>query len=90
MARIENIFSDLRGDDYFLRGTFAPFLRASERPIAIACLRLFTVLPLLPDFNVPRFCLRTADLTVALAFAPYRAMNASQEVGARYMPVSPV
>jgi hypothetical protein len=35
-----------------LRGTFAPFLRASESPIAIACLRLFTFLPL-PDLSVP-------------------------------------
>jgi hypothetical protein len=30
--------------DFFL-GTFAPFFRASERPIAIACRRLFTVPP---------------------------------------------
>ena len=29
-------------------GTFAPFLRASERPIAIACLRLLTLPPLPP------------------------------------------
>src|SRR3954464_5797222 len=27
------------------RGTFAPFLRAFERPMAMACLRLFTRLP---------------------------------------------
>ncbi len=32
----------------FLRGTFAPFLRASESPIAIACLRLLTFLRLFP------------------------------------------
>jgi hypothetical protein len=35
------------------RGTFAPFFLASESPIAIACLRLFTLLPLLPDLRVP-------------------------------------
>jgi hypothetical protein len=35
-------------------GTFLPLRRASERPMAMACLRLFTFLPLLPDFNVPR------------------------------------
>jgi hypothetical protein len=35
-----------------LRGTFAPFFRASDSPIAIACLRLFTFLPL-PDLSVP-------------------------------------
>ena len=34
-------------DDRFL-GTFAPFSRASESPIAIACSRLFTVPPLPP------------------------------------------
>jgi hypothetical protein len=35
-------------------GTFLPSRRASESPIAIACLRLFTVLPLRPDFSLPR------------------------------------
>ena len=35
-------------------GALYPRLRASERPIATACLRLFTVLPLLPLFNLPR------------------------------------
>jgi hypothetical protein len=40
-----------------LRGTFAPFSRASESPIAIACLRLFTVPPLppRPRLSVPFF-----------------------------------
>ena len=38
-----------------LAGTFAPFLRASERPMAIACFRLVTFLPLRPLFNLPRF-----------------------------------
>src|SRR4051812_38537813 len=57
----------------FLRGTFAPFLRASESPIAIACFRLFTVPPLPPgpDFNVPRFFLRMALFTVLPAALPY-------------------
>jgi hypothetical protein len=38
-------------------GTFAPFLRASDKPMAIACLRLFTFPPLapLPDFSVRDF-----------------------------------
>src|SRR5690349_4889389 len=44
---------DFFDDDFFfdadfLRGTFAPLARASERPIAIACLRLFTLPPLPP------------------------------------------
>lgn len=43
-------------------GTFAPFLRASERPIAMACARLFTVFPL-PDFNCPLFFLCIASFT---------------------------
>ena len=29
-------------------GTLAPFLRASDSPMAMACLRLLTVLPLRP------------------------------------------
>ena len=40
---------------YFFFGTFAPFFRASDRPIAIACLRLLTRLPALPDFSCPLF-----------------------------------
>lgn len=38
----------------FFDGTFFPLRRASDRPIAIACLRLFTVFPLRPDFSFPR------------------------------------
>ena len=41
---------------YFLDrffGTLAPFLRASERPIAIACFLLLTFLPDLPLLSVP-------------------------------------
>ena len=34
-------------------GTLAPFLRASESPIAIACFLLLTFLPDLPLFSVP-------------------------------------
>src|SRR3954454_19116971 len=40
----------------FFAGTLAPFFLASDRPMAIACSRLFT-LPPLPDFprrSVPR------------------------------------
>jgi len=46
-------FEDFFDDDFFA-GTFAPARRASESPIAIACLRLVTFLPELPLFNVPR------------------------------------
>ena len=52
------------------RGTFAPFSLASLRPIAIACLRLFTRPPE-PLFNVPRFRRRMADATRFDAALPY-------------------
>ncbi len=60
-------------DAVFLRGTFAPFLRASDRPIAIACLRLFTVPPFppRPDLRVPFFLRRIALATVLPAAFPY-------------------
>lgn len=45
----------VKGRRYFFFGTFLPLLRASERPIAIACFRLVTFLPLRPDFSLPRF-----------------------------------
>lgn len=62
------VFRELR----FL-GTFAPFLRASLSPIAIACLRLFTRPPLPPgpDFKVPRFRRRIALPTLLLAARLY-------------------
>jgi hypothetical protein len=57
-----------------LAGTLPPERRASERPIAIACLRLFTFFPERPDFSVPRFLSCIAFLTLEDAFFPYRAM----------------
>src|SRR5215212_2269307 len=56
-----------------LRGTFPPFFRASESPIAIACLRLFTRPPLPPRplFSVPFFLRRIALPTLLLADRPY-------------------
>ena len=49
----------------FFDGTLAPFLRASESPIAIACLRLFTLpaFPRLPERSVPLFLRRMALAT---------------------------
>jgi hypothetical protein len=60
-------------DELRLRGTFAPFFRASLRPIAIACLRLFTRPPD-PLFSVPFFRRRIADSTLFDADLPYFAM----------------
>jgi hypothetical protein len=51
----------------------APFFRASESPIAIACLRLVTLPPFppLPDFSVPFFRRRIALSTRFDAAVPY-------------------
>jgi hypothetical protein len=64
--------------DAFL-GTLAPFLRASDNPMAIACFLLLTTPPFppLPERNVPRFLRRIALLTVLLAARPYLAMISS-------------
>jgi hypothetical protein len=52
-------------------GTFLPLRRASERPIAIACLRLFTVFPLRPDFSFPRLNSCISRFTSLPALALY-------------------
>jgi len=44
-------------------GTFPPARRASDRPMAIACLRLFTRLPERPLRSVPRLRLCIARFT---------------------------
>jgi hypothetical protein len=67
-----------RGRSYFLRspwdrfGTLLPFLRASERPMAIACFRLVTFFPLLPLLSVPRLRLRIARSTSFEEVREYR------------------
>src|SRR5215213_5756833 len=69
------------------RGTFAPARRASESPMAIACLRLLTFFPDPPLRSVPRFRSRITFSTFWDAFLPYLrpplffAINASY----RYM-----
>jgi hypothetical protein len=56
-------------------GTFAPAALASERPIAMACLRLLTFRPERPLFNVPALRFFIARSTVLDAFFEYfRAM----------------
>ena len=59
---------------FFFR-TVAPSRRASERPIAIACLRLLTRVPVLPLFNVPRLRSCIARSTFLLAVFPYFAIS---------------
>jgi hypothetical protein len=54
--------------DFFLAGTFAPSARASDSPIAMACLLLFTLAPLRPDFSFPflkAFISRSTDFEAA-------------------------
>src|SRR5579864_3077142 len=52
-------------------GTFAPDLRASDKPMAMACLRLFTFLPDFPDLSSPRFISCIARPTLEEAFLLY-------------------
>jgi len=61
----------------FFRGTFAPFLRASESPMAMACFLLFTLPPLppLPERSFPWFARRTARSTLLPAALPYFAIE---------------
>lgn len=56
-----------------LFGTFAPFSRASDSPMAMACFRLLTVppLPFFPERSVPRFMRRMALATDFPALFPY-------------------
>jgi hypothetical protein len=54
----------------FFLGTLAPLRRASESPMATACLRLFTFLPL-PDFSLPLFNLCISFLTLFCALGLY-------------------
>ena len=59
---------------YFFAGTFAPSFLASERPIAMACLRLVTFFPLRPLFNVPCFFSCITFSTLSPAFLEYFAI----------------
>ena len=68
-------------DRFGLGGTFAPFWRASDRPMAIACLRLVTFLPLRPLRSVPLLRRRIADSTVLLLRLPYRAIARTPREG---------
>ena len=56
-------------------GTFAPARLASDKPMAMACFRLFTVLPLPPDLSAPRFisCIARSTLRDASFFDFERA-----------------
>ena len=63
-------FEAFRFFDAFF-GTFLPLALASDRPIAIACLRLLTFLPERPLFNVPDLRFFIARPTSFDAFFEY-------------------
>jgi hypothetical protein len=52
-------------------GTFAPLALASDRPIAMACLRLFTLRPDRPLVSVPALRFFIARSTFAADFVEY-------------------
>lgn len=58
----------------FLAGTFAPRSRASDSPMAMACLREVTFLPLRPLVSFPRFISCITSSTFLLAPFEYLAM----------------
>ena len=75
------------------RGTLAPFFLASDKPIAIACLRLVTFppWPLGPLRSVPCFRRRIAYSTLLLAPLLYRRPLLLRDLlraGIRYLTVS--
>jgi len=62
-------------EEDFLPGTFAPPLRASDNPIAIACFLLVTFLPERPLLSVPLLRSCIARSTFSDAFLPYLAIS---------------
>jgi hypothetical protein len=74
----DDFFADFPVDffaDFF--GTLPPARRASDKPIAMACLRLVTFFPDPPLRSVPSLRSCIAFRTFACAFLPYLAMVAS-------------
>jgi hypothetical protein len=67
-TRRDECLADRATDYLFLVGTLAPRLRACDRPIAIACLRLVTFFPDRPERSEPRFrsCIALPTLFPAL------------------------
>jgi hypothetical protein len=78
-------FFVFRVDD-FLRGTLPPARRASERPMAIACLRLVTFFPDRPLFSFPLLRSCIAFFTFCFAFGPYFAMFAPPDIKLCHFP----
>jgi len=71
-AMTRTIYFDFRFFElFFFFGTLAPDLRASDNPIAIACLRLLTFRPERPLFNDPFLRFFIARSTLLDAFFEY-------------------
>lgn len=73
VARLVADFLEALLEAPFLVGTFSPFSRASERPIATACLREVTFLPV-PLFSSPCFISCIAFSTFCPAPLEYLAI----------------
>src|SRR5260221_2581235 len=58
-------------EDFFGGGTLPPAARASDNPIAIACLRLLTFFPGFPLFHLAAFISFITFLTFSHALFPY-------------------
>ena len=73
VLRADDLRDDALREDFRAGGTFAPFSRASDSPIAIACWRLVTLPPRPPRplFSVPFLRRRIALSTDLLALRPY-------------------
>ena len=59
-------------EDFFGGGTLPPAARASDNPMAMACLRLVTFVPDFPLFSVPAFISFMTLSIFSVAFLPYR------------------
>ncbi len=67
----DDLFFDVFFEDDCFEGTLPPSRRASDKPMAMACLRLVTFLPERPLFNLPRFISCMFSSTFSEAFFPY-------------------
>ncbi len=76
LVRLEPLRLDALREDDFRLGTLAPERRASDSPMAIACLRLLARLPARPLFSLPRLYSCIALPTFFLELVLYFAMVA--------------
>src|SRR5579863_5405626 len=70
-GRVARSRDPARGRHFLFLGTLAPARLASDRPMAIACLRLFTLARERPLRSLPRFISCIARLTLRPLDLPY-------------------